>query len=89
MARTHSSLDSASNDLDAVCRLRNGVDDLLRELLKGKPELQLPWPLEPAAAWLKFLCCWQAVRSEDSHSGGWHHAIPHSTHHALIVVCSS
>ena len=34
VAHTHSSLDSPSCDLDGVCRLRNDVFDVLRELLK-------------------------------------------------------
>ena len=69
VARAHSSLDSPRDRLAAVCRLRNNVDEVVRELLVDKPELQVCGRLEPAASLISFPCCWTAVRSADSPPG--------------------
>ena len=69
VARAHSSLDSPRDRLAAVCRLRNNVDEVVRELLVGKPGLQVCGRLEPAASLISFMCYWAAVRSADSPPG--------------------
>ena len=53
-------------------RLRNDVDDVVRELLKITCELQEPGRLPPAAGQIKFPCCCQAVRSVEAPTGLCH-----------------
>ena len=69
VARAHSSLDSPRDCLASVCRLRNNVNEVVRELLMDKPELQVCGRPEPAASLISFLCYWAAVRSADSPPG--------------------
>ena len=54
VARAYSSLDSPSCDLAGVCRLRNDVVDVLRELLNIITELHEPGRLVSAAVQIKF-----------------------------------
>ena len=56
VACVHSSVDSQGHRLAAVCRLRNNVDEEVRELLMDKPELQVCGRPEPAASLISFLC---------------------------------
>jgi hypothetical protein len=91
VARAYSSLDSPRDRLATVCRLRNNVVDVLREPLKTTEELHEPGRLMPAAAQIKFSCCWQAVGSADSATGRYHKTLP--GHHdrvltALAHVCA-
>ena len=65
MARAYSSLDSPRDRLATVCRLRNDVIVVLRELLNIITELHEPGRLVTAAAQIKFSCCWQAVSSAE------------------------
>ena len=67
-----------------VCRLRNVVDDLPRELLKDKPGLQLFGRLMITASQITFPCCRQVVSSEnppadrclEAQTGADHRALP-------------
>ena len=83
VARAYSSLDSPRDRLATVCRLRNNVVDVLREPLKTTEELHEPGRLMPAAAQIKFSCCWQAVGSADSATGRFHKALP--GHHDRVL----
>ena len=69
VARSHSSLDRPRSDLAGVCRLRNDVAEVLRELLKiisGPQEHEVP---ERAGAWLVFPCYFQHVNRANPHIG--------------------
>ena len=68
-----------------VCRLRNVVDDLPRELLKDKPGLQLFRRLMIAASQITFPCCRQAVSSANPPADRCLEAQPGADHRALPV----
>ena len=68
-----------------VCRLRNDVDDLPRELLKDKPGLQLFGRLMIAASQITFSCCRQAVSSADPPADRCIEAQPGADHCVLPV----
>ena len=76
VARAYSSLDSPCNRLALVCRLRNIVDDLLREPLKDKPQLQLPGRLMAATCQIMFSRYQQTVRSAEQPTVRCHDALP-------------
>ena len=72
----------------AVCRLRNNVDDVVRELLKGKPQLQPPGRLMPVASLIVFPCCEQAVRSTEPRTDPCHDTLPGADRRAVPAECS-
>ena len=76
VARSHGSLDRRRARLAVVCRLRNYVIVVLRELLKIITELHEYGRLVTAAAQIKFLCYWHAVRSADSATGHYYKGLP-------------
>ena len=83
VARSHSSLDRPRFDLAGVCRLRNDVADVLRELLKiisGPQEHEVP---ERAGAWLVFPCYLQHVSRANPHIGPRHDA------HLTLSPCAA
>ena len=59
-----------------VCRLRNGVNDLLRWPLKDQQQLQLPTRLVPAASAIMFPCCRQTVCSAGPPTDRCHVTLP-------------
>ena len=61
---------------------------MVRKLLKGSCDLQVPGRLQSTAAQTKFLYYLRAVRSADSPNERCHDALLDSAHHALTVVCS-
>ena len=63
MARAHSSLDSPRFGLAEVCRLRNDVVVMPRELLQITHEHHEHAPLGAAAVQIKYPCCRQLVSS--------------------------
>ena len=63
-------------------RLRNDIIAMLRELPKIITELHEPGRLVTAAAQIKFLCCWEAVRSEDPPKDRCRYAL--SDHHRRV-----
>ena len=76
LARSYSSHDRPRFDLAGVCRLRNDVADVLRELLKiisGPQEHEVP---ERAGAWLVFPCYFQHVSRANPHIGPPHDGLP-------------
>ena len=75
VARSYSSHDRPRFDLAGVCRLRNDVADVLRELLKIIPRHQVHGITAPAAAWLLFPCCWQSVCSANLPTDPCHDAL--------------
>ena len=93
VARSHSSLDRPRFDLPGVCRLRNDVVDVPRELLKMICELQEHGRVESAAVQINFLWHQQAVRSADLADDRSHEAllgVGHDCHTltAIARVCS-
>ena len=69
-----------------MCRLRNDVIVVLRELLNIITELHEPGRLVTAAAQIKFSCCWQAIRSADSATGRYHKALPDHVDRVLTAL---
>jgi len=65
VARAHSSPHSQRCDLADVCRLRNDVADVLRELLKIITGLHEHGRLGAAAFQIIFSCYWLVVRGAD------------------------
>ena len=62
---------------------------MVRKLLKGSCDLQVPGRLQSTAAQTKFLYYLRAVRSADSPNERCHNALLDSSHRVLTVVCSS
>ena len=76
VARSYNSHNRPCFDLAGVCRLRNDVADVLRELLKiisGPQEHEVP---ERAGAWLVFPCYFQHVSRANPHIGPPHDGLP-------------
>ena len=69
--------------LAVVCRLRNYVFDVLRELLKITEELHEHTHIGAAAILIKYLCRRQAVRSIDLPKDRCHGAL--SDHHRRVL----
>ena len=91
VARSHSSLDRPCFDLPGVCRLRNDVVDVLRELLKTITELHEHGRLGAAALQMKYPRSWQVVRSADQPKDRCHDALPdhhHRSVHMDVCVCA-
>ena len=68
-----------------MCRLRNDVDDVLRDVLNGKPQHQLPWRLMLAATLIMLPRYQQAVRSAEPLTDRCHDAQPGADRCVLLV----
>ena len=86
MARAHSSLDSPRFDLAVVCRMRNDVDDLLREPLKHQQQLQQPGRHMPASGLIMFPCCRQTVRSAVTPTERCHDTLPGADRVCCLLI---
>ena len=80
VARAYSSLDSPCNRLALVCRLRNIVDDLLRELPMSMTGLHEHELLRHSSLGLEFSSHLQLVRSANSPSDPCCDALPGAEH---------
>ena len=80
VARAHTSLNSRCDQLAAVCRLRNDVNDLLRELPMSMTGLHEYVLLRPSALGLEFSSYLQAVRSAKPPSDPCCDALPGADH---------
>ena len=69
-----------------MCRLRNNVIVVLRELLKISTELHEPGRLVTVAAQINFSCYWQAVRSAESATGRYYMALPDHEDRVLTAL---
>ena len=69
-----------------MCRLRNIVADVPRELLKITPELHEHAPLEAAAVQIKFPCYQQVVRGADLPYDRSHEAFPGHNRLTLTAI---